>query len=390
MTKRAFGIVTLVVFFCTYAFIASNYCSAGEGSDTETNVTYGYEAGVQLGTYAERNTFIGHYSGYSALGNSQYENNDNTAIGQRSGENIGNASDNTFIGSNAGLGCTGNMNTMIGHNTSNSIANGTGDSNVLIGDCCGENLGGSDNTFIGEDAGRHHESGDGNVFIGTNCGYYNGRDNQTSGDPEPGANNVFIGMNCGNNNTGSGNVFIGHEVGHEDNFINDSNLLLIDNEDAEYPLIQGDFANDELQINGILLTTGLATFYARATFSGGIHTTYCTMDSDQRFKEKIEPLEDAAETIAKLNGVSYFWKQEGFPEKNFEEQRQIGLIAQDVEKVLPEVVRTDDDGYKSIAYSQIVPVLIEAVKSQQQTIKQQQQQIDELRRLLESAVGSKM
>ena len=51
-----------------------------------------------------------------------------------------------------------------------------------------------------------------------------------------------------------------------------------------------------------------------------------------------------------------------FPQRNFPDTRQIGLIAQDVEKVLPELVHTDSDGYKSLSYDKLTAVLVEAVK----------------------------
>lgn len=51
------------------------------------------------------------------------------------------------------------------------------------------------------------------------------------------------------------------------------------------------------------------------------------------------------------------------PDQKFPEQHQIGFIAQEVEKVLPELVHTDTNGYKSVAYINVVPVLVEAVKT---------------------------
>ena len=61
--------------------------------------------------------------------------------------------------------------------------------------------------------------------------------------------------------------------------------------------------------------------------------------------------------VSKLRGVNYFWKDE-----NRETSKQVGFIAQEVEKVLPEVVHTNEDGIKSLAYQNMVPVLVEAIK----------------------------
>jgi hypothetical protein len=71
-----------------------------------------------------------------------------------------------------------------------------------------------------------------------------------------------------------------------------------------------------------------------------------------------------------LRGVSYDWRQEEYPEKNFEHRRQIGFIAQEVKEVLPEVVSQDGEGYYSIGYSRIIPVLVEAIKEQQTKFEQ--------------------
>ena len=79
-----------------------------------------------------------------------------------------------------------------------------------------------------------------------------------------------------------------------------------------------------------------------------------------------------------LRGVSYDWRQD-LPGQHFTEQRQIGFIAQEVEKVLPELVNTDEKGYKSVAYANVVPVLVEAVKTLKQDNDGKQKQIDNLK-----------
>ena len=83
------------------------------------------------------------------------------------------------------------------------------------------------------------------------------------------------------------------------------------------------------------------------------------------------------EIIESLEGVTYHWKKEVLNRKSLEDRKQIGLIAQDVEKVIPEIVDTDNDGYKSIQYSHMVPVLIEAVKKLSSENKELKQSLDE-------------
>lgn len=78
--------------------------------------------------------------------------------------------------------------------------------------------------------------------------------------------------------------------------------------------------------------------------------------SDLRLKENITPLTNAIEKVSALRGIYFNLKGES-PSK-----REVGVIAQEVERVLPEVVSEDDKGYKSVDYSKLTPLLIEAVK----------------------------
>ncbi|MBI5657585.1 MAG: tail fiber domain-containing protein [Geobacter sp.] len=89
--------------------------------------------------------------------------------------------------------------------------------------------------------------------------------------------------------------------------------------------------------------------------------------SDVRLKENIVPVAAAVEKVSNLRGVSFDWKQ-GETGKNFPAGRHYGVIAQEIEKVLPEVVSTAPDGTKAVAYTEIIPVLIEAIKEQQKRI----------------------
>ncbi|NIP25145.1 MAG: hypothetical protein GWN67_17650 [Phycisphaerae bacterium] len=98
---------------------------------------------------------------------------------------------------------------------------------------------------------------------------------------------------------------------------------------------------------------------------GSIFTTG-TYDSssDARFKEDVEPLTDSLNKVLKLRGVEFSWKQDEYPEHNFSKEKQVGFIAQEVAEVLPEVVNksNDEEGFYSVSYGRIVPVLVEAIK----------------------------
>lgn len=102
--------------------------------------------------------------------------------------------------------------------------------------------------------------------------------------------------------------------------------------------------------------------------------------SDRRLKENIKQIEKPLDKIKKINGVTFDWRK---LTKEEEDQRfqlnrgaDIGVIAQEVEEVLPEIVTTrEKTGYKAVKYEKLTALLIEAVK-------EQQTQIDELKALI--------
>jgi hypothetical protein len=100
--------------------------------------------------------------------------------------------------------------------------------------------------------------------------------------------------------------------------------------------------------------------------------------SDQRWKTNIKPIQNALDNVLKMQGVTYYWKVDEYPDKHFPEGEQVGFIAQEIEKVYPQVVLTDKDGYKSVDYSKLTPVLVEAIKEQQKIIEELQKIIQQL------------
>jgi hypothetical protein len=84
--------------------------------------------------------------------------------------------------------------------------------------------------------------------------------------------------------------------------------------------------------------------------------------SDRRYKKNIAPIPGALEKISRLRGVKFNWNQDGFPENRFSDEEQVGLIAQEVMEVFPQVVSQDDNGYYNIDYTKFAPLLINAVK----------------------------
>ena len=303
------------------------------------NIFIGESAG-KMATYSFNNTYIGMYSGYS--------NTDGM--------------NNVFLGMETGLGNTGSQNTFIG---SKVCANGYSG-------------GGSYNTFVGYEAGLEIQGGAYNTFIGRQAGKSN----------VSGLRNIFIGNQSGYSETGS-------------------DKLYIDNSNTSTPLIYGNFATDYLGVNGLLsvnsnnlalsvspgagvdpinyIYQGVAGSsntkdYAVAIYdplwvSGSVWAVSYLTTSDKRFKKNIVPISNALGKISQIDGVYFEWNDNMLKVKNNEEpeikrdtSKQIGFIAQDIEKVFPEMVSTDGSGYKSVDYSKMSAVLLEAVKEQQQQI----------------------
>ena len=98
--------------------------------------------------------------------------------------------------------------------------------------------------------------------------------------------------------------------------------------------------------------------------TGDVTANTINGSSDRRFKTNIQAITDALSIVRKLQGVSYDWNRAAFPDRGFSARPQIGVIAQEVETVLPELVSTDAQGYKSVNYMGFIPVLIEGMKQQ--------------------------
>lgn len=104
-----------------------------------------------------------------------------------------------------------------------------------------------------------------------------------------------------------------------------------------------------------LATNGTASFSGTVTSSGNFNST-----SDIRVKENIKPLENSLSKVNQLRAVEY--------DRTDIRCHQIGVIAQEIEKVYPDFVSTDSEGMKSVSYGQMVSVLIEAVKELSQEV----------------------
>jgi hypothetical protein len=111
---------------------------------------------------------------------------------------------------------------------------------------------------------------------------------------------------------------------------------------------------------------------------GNLWANGTVYSSDERFKKNIIPISGALSKLQQINGVEYEMNIEAFKEKNFAKGRQIGFLAQNVEKVVPEAVSENEDGYKGVDYARLVPLLLESIKEQQKQIEALEKRIEVL------------
>jgi len=143
--------------------------------------------------------------------------------------------------------------------------------------------------------------------------------------------------------------------------------------------------------NGPFNMWSAAVVYGNFHVNGDItYTGSSTQSSDQRLKKDIQPLgENVLGKIEALEGVSYFWRKDEFPQKNFSDDKQIGLIAQQLEVEFPALVKTNDDGFKSVNYNGFTAVLLQAVKELNSKVKQLESENQKLQAEVSASVSNR-
>lgn len=126
------------------------------------------------------------------------------------------------------------------------------------------------------------------------------------------------------------------------------------NSDAYYPTLSTSTSGSLSALN----VSSTKLYYNPST--GTLNSTNYNTLSDITLKENIDPIFNALTIIDRLNPVNFNWKDNGV--------KAYGVIAQEIEQVLPNIVETKNDGIKSVSYIQLIPILIQAIKEQQKEI----------------------
>ena len=152
--------------------------------------------------------------------------------------------------------------------------------------------------------------------------------------------------------------------------------------DARLRIFSGGTETNGIMIkeNGFVgLGTGTPT--VRLQVSGDIIANSIAGSSDLRYKTNVRSITSPLEKVKSLRGVYFNWDQKSFPNKDFSDKTELGFIAQEVEKVLPEVVSKDNspEEYRSVKYDKVVALLVEAIKEQQKQIDSLKSQVKKLK-----------
>jgi hypothetical protein len=113
--------------------------------------------------------------------------------------------------------------------------------------------------------------------------------------------------------------------------------------------------NSKLSVIGTISASGNVTVGGALRSVGDVIAFFT---SDARLKDNAKPIESALEKVKKISGIEFDWSDK----QSVHTGHDVGVLAQEIETVLPEAVTTREDGYKAVKYEKIIPLLIEAIK----------------------------
>ena len=353
--------------------------AGGNEDDPSDNAFFGFHAGRN--NSGNGNSFFGSTSGVDNNGS------DNAFFGNRAGMK-NNGTSNAFFGFGAGEKNDNSLNAFFGYesgklNTNgeenaffgaeSGPANSTGNKNTFLGYFSGSGIKeGSDNTFVGAYAGALEDTTSYGIAIGSfskvgcdNCAVIGGINEK--------AVKVGIGVQSPTAHIevyGASGTPTPHVLLHEST----GTFARLRYKNTTNPNTYWDVAGRSAS-PGSAATAELNFFYndgsinvlklfgdGDATLAGNL-----TENSDQRLKKNIQPLQGVLDQLLVLGAYSYEWKDRASG------QKYIGLLAQEVQKSFPELVRKNEQGILSVSYTHFVPLLIEGIKEQQTRIDAQQE-----------------
>jgi hypothetical protein len=276
-------------------------------------------------------------------------------------------SNNTAVGGSALVSnTTGELNTAVGagallnniggsRNTATgelALANTTGSDNIGMGVEAGRDLTtGNNNIAVGTKVGEKLSTGNGNIAIGTQAGF-----NLTTGN-----NNIAVGINAGNQlTTGDRNIDIGNHG------------------------VAGDGFTIRIGTQGTQAATFIAGIFGTPVDGSPVVINLAgqlgVSASSARFKEEIKPMDKTSEVILALKPVTFRYKKEldpkGIP--------QFGLVAEEVEKVNPDLITRDRDGKPyTVRYEVVNAMLLNEFLKAHRRLEEQQKEIATLRQLIQ-------
>ena len=278
-------------------------------------------------------------------------------------------SDNTAIGDRAlFLNTTGSENTAIGYSA--LLTNATGNFNTASGSfALHGNTGGGGNTANGEAALFSNTTGDLNTANGYNALYSNteGAGNTAIGEQALHSNttsdaDTAVGDHALANSTGNNNTALGFSAGY--NVTSASHVICIGT--------QGANVSNSCYIDNIFNQSSPSGTAVFVNSDGKLGTTV----SSVRFKDDIKPMDKTSEAILALKPVTFRYKNEFDPTGT----AQFGLVAEDVEKVNPDLVVRDKEGKPySVRYDQVNAMLLNEFLKEHRKVQDQQEEIEALK-----------
>ena len=379
---RAFVLIVLALVW--FALSPTSRAQGYEGDVGNGNTVEGFQA-LLMRTSGNGNTAIG----AGAL-QQNTTGSGNTATGDGALSQNTTADSNTATGVNAlGLNTTGGANTANGFNA--LLRNTSGTDNTAIGvGALQSSTTASYNTANGFDALFNNTNGTANTAIGT----FALVDNQSGSNNTAGGDGALFNNTTGGNNTASGvDALLSNTTGTNNigfGFLAGSNLTTGSNNidiGANVPGVAGEANTIRIGKSGTQKKTFIAGIRGVTVASGvGVIVSSSgqlgTVTSSARFKEAIKPMDKASEALLALQPVTFRYKHEldadGVP--------QFGLVAEQVEKVNPDLVVRDENGKVStVRYEAVNAMLLNEflkahrkLEDQQATIDRQQNQIERL------------